>query len=508
MKQRLNITVFYALFGIITIGFAVMLFAMPRSYDDWGFWLSALYSGHDADGHHSLIGGIRQVFINYYTNDSVRFGTQLSFLLLFIPQWIPALIGSACFGGGLWIMLKVAQIKKGQIVRFTFFSLIFIFLNLWHDKIFSHIFVFNYIVSLPIFFGAIFVFLTNKKYPVFPIFILGFLLGAWHESYSVPAIVSFISLFIYRKVKFSRHRITLIIGLILGCSWIFIPGGIWSRSGASHRLYLNFHLIYLISVFLFLIVSLILIFNSKKRHLVFEPLQIISTVFSILLLILAYFSGYIRAAFPAILLSCCSLTVYASHLWPNTFSEKSNLFGKTFAIIGFLAISINLIAADIETIRIRPIADKINYKIMMHRDNHGAIFAEVRYPWDYSPLSLLLPEKELFLPRSFNYSYFHFRYNNPDFMIVPEELRQYRSGMGEILPGGSECRIWEGHIVSPQLSDTVFHHATVSFGSHHKEMNLESVVFQNDSGQQFVYIVPVRNNLSNFRGEPSSIKLK
>ena len=293
----------------------------------------------------------------------------------------------------------------------------------------------------------------------------------------------------------------MIIANALGLLIILLPPAIWNRSGMAHRLNLESSLIWLTTIVLFVVATAFVLFRPRLRRMALEPLQVVTIVASIILLTVAYFTGIVRSAFPAMLLCMCSLTVYAAAIFQPSFWVK-----VIFSLVGFVFIAVHMIIVDIETIKIRPVADAVNHQVQLHIDEPGAIFAKIRYPWQTSPLSLGKPDSDILMPRSYYYLYFRVFRHNYTFMIVPDELREYKRGDGEILEGGTNCRIWNGHIVSPNLADTVYSRTEIIFGKRVENVGLQSVVFKNSRGEEFVYIVPDRSTVSHFLGDPQSFR--
>ena len=507
---KANKTVFYAIFWLVAICFGIVLLAFPKVYDDWWFTLEFYTLGEDEFGHHNLWTGIKESFIFHWKYDTIRLANHVSSLLLLVPRWIPASICAMCFGLGLWLMSKVADVRLGQAAKMGLLCLLVVFPNIWQEELFSQMFAFNYICPIPLLFGSVFIFLKEPRIKLWLTFIIGLLLGMWHESFSASIAVSFGFLLIFKLVKFTKPRLILFIGVCVGLAIILSAPAIWSRSETASILNFDMRLLYLSLIFIFLFLYIFSWFSKLLREVSRAPLQIITLITTCLLCLVAYFTGITRSAFPATLLCCCSIVIYISNIFPEFFNKisrcpKGNLI---FSIFCFILLATHLITVCIETFKIRLVANEINEAVLMNLDNRGAIFAKVRYPWQFSPFALGRPDKDLFLPRSYYYMYFQHFYKNKDFMIVPAELKEYTANEGQLLPGGTDCRLWNGHIVSPNLNDTVYKRVAVTYGGRTEDVALQSVIFPTISGREFVYIVPDRSTISFFLGEPKSITLQ
>lgn len=505
-KLSLNKVLFYVLFWLIVGCFSIILFAFPKSYDDWWFFFEFIKYGEDANGHHSLAMGIAESFRYHWNYDNVRIGNYIAALLLLAPKWIPSLISAICFGIGFWIMIKISGIKPGQTGKLVLISILLVFPNLWSECFFSQMYAFNYICPIPLFFGIIYIFLYERQISTLICFILSFILGAWHESFSASAIIGFIVLLTFRFCSLNKNRIIILSGLTFGLVLILIPPAIWVRSSSASTLTFSYKIFYLILIFLFILISVILSFTKRWRHCVLLPFNIITLVSSVILLGIVYYTGILRSCFPAILLSCCSLTIYASNIW-SKFFNSNNLRLILFTLAGIIILGSHLIAVCMETIRIRPVMDNLTKQVLINAKDNNSIFSEIRYPWDGIKIALGRPDKTLMMPHSYSFLFFHLFYNNWNFMIVPNELKNYTSDKGIPLDCSNHIKLWNHHIISLNKSDTTFHRAKIKYGPFIEDIQIESSIFSNDFGEEFVYIVPYRSTRSHFYGDPQSIVL-
>lgn len=92
-------------------------------------------------------------------------------------------------------------------------------------------------------------------------------------------------------------------------------------------------------------------------------------------------------------------------------------------------------------------------------------------------------------------------------MIVPEELKYISEKNIESFPSNSSLFIYDGHLISENLTDTAFHNASVAYGSRREYTEVHSTIFDAENGRQYEYTVPKRSFFSYFLGDPVSIEL-
>lgn len=493
---------FWAVFSLVVGCFAFILLAFPKSYDDWWFWGETLHYGSDAGGHHSLWMGIRESFWYHWGCDNVRLCNIVAASLLYVPKWIPAFISAFCFGLGFWLMAKVAGVRIGDVAKLVLLSLFVVFPIAWQEAMFSQIYAYNYICSIPLLFGCIYLFIKDDSPNVVWMVVLGLILGAWQEAYAFTMLGGGIAVLLIHRKMLNSKRIIMLVAVAVGLLWILLPPALWVRFG--HSDYSGFkyaRLVYLVVVFGSALLTAIFLCIGKYRTMALSPLPVFTCVSAVGLTILVLYTGLIRAAMPAMLLGACCMVFYSDHLWPRTFKDAS-LASWAISFFGTMALALHLVAVCDETVRIRRVIDKANLAYILNHKSK-AVFSEMRYPWEASPLTLGRPDINIYRPYNYHFQFLNYFNRNHDLMIVPESLRNYMLGDGKRLPGGTDCRLWNGYIVSPNLSDTTRRWIEVQYGRVKTKSPIETVVFSNVSHDDFVYIVPDRPVHAMYAGEPS-----
>lgn len=504
--SRFNILAYRAVFTLIVVAFGFILIVFPKSYDDWWYWGEWIHYGNDLNGHHSLPIGWLESLKYHWNYDNVRLCNIVIAPLLQLHHWVLGVICALCFGWGFWLMTKVTATRPGRLARLVLLSLLIVFPSIWQEAMFSKVYAFNYICVLPIFFGAIHLFIREKPVRMIWAFLLGLLLGAWQEGYALPALGGGIIVLLVHPRMVSRWRIAMLVGIALGILWLILPPALWSRFG-EQKSFNPSRIVYLVLLFVFLAVWLLSVFLRRWRQIALSPLCLITLVACVGLPVLVAHTALVRAAFAAIVLSACALTVYASARWPRTFADRT-VFSRVFSAVGTAVLAVHLVAVCAETVTMRRIIDTINEKYFLIRQHDGYFFAPMRYVWNSSPLTLGRPDIDMCYPTSINMVFPKYVSDNLNLIPIPEELEFYERGMGEPLPGNSESRLWKGHIISPNLADTVNSYTDTRYGNRLVTAPTVFTPFTTASGDTFVYILPDRPVYAIYAGDPKEIYLK
>lgn len=198
------------------------------------------------------------------------------FLALF-PKWIYAAITSFA----VWIIYIGGPIlTKSRFISYAsaFWIVTVTFIFPWFDFMFGIIFSINYVWTwaLAIIFFYWFIKAESiRQYHVstgISLFILSFMLGWWHEGFSVPLIISLSAYFIIRRIKPNKTRLLMIAGMICGISMILVMPAFWNSTESRHSVIfkpvlwetiLGFAFMCLFYVYLLMFV--IIISNSRLR---------------------------------------------------------------------------------------------------------------------------------------------------------------------------------------------------------------------------------------------------
>lgn len=268
--------IYYAILtGILSILFGIMIAITPRSVDD--IWYLENSMGHKGswDYFWSTVLNCWQ----HWQYDTGRLSNMAAapFLALF-PQWIYAALTSI----GIWITYLGGPILS----KSNFFSysaavwiVVITFIFPWFDFMFGIIFSINYVWTIAL--AVIYFYWFFKDYDKqtlsllqkILLFVLSFILGWWHEGFSVPLIAAIATYFIIRKKFPDRTRLLMITGLFLGILMIVIMPAFWVQIHSRDSIMIKSVLwetlvgtVFICMFYLYLLIFIISICQANVRN--------------------------------------------------------------------------------------------------------------------------------------------------------------------------------------------------------------------------------------------------
>ncbi|MDE7402193.1 MAG: hypothetical protein K2M87_02140 [Muribaculaceae bacterium] len=273
---------------LIAIGLGVYLMVMPKYQDDWeyGICVSEWLEEHGAVLEDGVVpftampdfsGWIEWMSFEY-GHWLPRFANLVSPLLLIWPKWFSSGIMWIC-----WLLACAIMMRRvGVVWRRGYLSVagavMITWLIPWQDCMGVLAYQLNYLI--PTLLGILLlIYLSPEKrgglYTA-GAFILGFILGGWHEGFGVPVLAGLIAMFIgFRECR--RADIVMAgIGVGLGLAFIWFSPGFQTRFGmVSARTQLNFNTILIFclnSIAYWLgLISLIIALCKRCVRTVFTP---------------------------------------------------------------------------------------------------------------------------------------------------------------------------------------------------------------------------------------------
>lgn len=502
MKKANKIAIYWLLFFNVVLCFAFIFFVFPFTHDDWWYWASALYNGVDCDGHHTIYDGIRECIIWHYQFDTSRIGNTLGIIFLLFPKWISAIITSIAFGLSYFLMSKLARINPGELKKLIVLTFILVFGFFWQDHMFTYFYAFNYIIILPIFLYAVYLFINSSRKKIWEAIFLGLLIGCWHESYAASFIAGGGILFLLSKKFRTKWHFAVLISLIIGITWHFIFPGVYERAGGLRKsIFWGIRFLPYASCCLFTVILFFISGFSKKWSKVSNQPLIVFTVSSSLVLIpVLILTQNARAVVPALFLSIPSLILFIEIILPKFFiihSLKSRLFSLLLIILVFT----HLISVCYETIRLKNSVESLISEASKDLYNGKVVFYQTHYPWNYSLTSLDRPDHNLLVPvMSWINTAFPLFINRPQLKsLIPIELKDFTSEHDGL-------NIWRGHIISSDVSDLQKDNFLVKYKYWSENRPCYKAVFPGADGKEYIYILPQRSKIGRYMGDPIEVR--
>ena len=468
----------------------------PRFMDDWLF----------LDNIQEM--GVWGTLKNRFIIDNSRIGNMLNIVLLKAPIFVARIIQCLGFSLGFLFMCLIMHPYIRSLRGLSLFVFLFLFTPSWDEQMFSQPFMFNYILPIPLLFGMIYCFFNSDKVPIWVGVLFGVLLGVWHESYGLTFISGCLTLWLIKRTKYSRIQKIYIIAVAIGCLWLILNPGNWYRADIYYKFkFTSFKtLIFNWPYFLFIVIWIIAVL-SPKFHNIARNRIVAFSVGGFIFIPFVLISSAPRAAMPAILLCCCSLTILIRAMCKNIRTYFKNIIAALLYIISCL----HLGAVCHET-TLQVDTYKSFVKAMLNAaPDEEYVFAPIRYSYQAPCITLFKSGWDLMDPSKFNIAYIQiFTDRDWDFLVIPEHLRNYRAGMGNPASSDSAIRIWEGEIVSSNLNDTIFSAAKTIYKYSRKPefSHIKKRMFRSSDGREYLYIYPRRSYFSRFMGEPVSINLE
>ena len=487
--------IYWSIFILILFLFIFIYFVFPLSHDDWWYLGQSLYWSNDSDGHHNLFDGLKSSFMGHALQDNMRLGNTLGVFSVAIPRFYVSLIASFCISLSFFILTKLSNIQTGDYVKLIFMSFFFVFGNLWEDHLFTNMYIFNYIVILPVFLCTIYLFINKDNVKTWSAILMGFFLGAWHEAYAAAMLCSGIAILFLKPDLREKWKFILLFSVIIGLSWNFIFPGLIKRAGTIAGFDLagfNYILYDWICIFTIIVIVLSTLLN-RSNEVLLKPLNICALSSTIVLLFIVFWAHNERAVIPAIFLCVPAVTdLFAKCNWRRNFSV-------IIAGALFLITSIHLISVCYDAVRMNRSVNSLLNGVVNRNIDEFTVYYDVLYPWDYNKISLFRPDMNLLAPYMGGIPYYlSFYINNDSLYYVPEELKDFS-------PKGNDLEIWRGHIVSKDIDDINIENISVDYKYYNERRPVYTAKFRGADGLEYVYILPRRSKIGRFMGDPVKV---
>lgn len=500
-KNLISWCLFILFIGCFTFIYAVF----PASIDDLNYSLDIIYNGIDINGHHTLWEGIKETFKFRYSYDVSRLGNSLGILFIILPKWLSIFVIISSLTYSIILLSKLSGICFSNPAKFLLLLFLILFCVNWGEHFFTIMFAFNYIVALPFFLGAFYILFNLKSVNLLFLVLIGFVLGAWHEAYSISFITSAIVLIILKPEIRTRNNYILLISAVTGFCWLLIWPALWNRAGL-HTFSLEGikRLIYTFP-WLASLLCLYICFKIKElRHLCSSYLSIATIVSGFALIPLLVFTEHIRSLTPLYFLSICTITLTLPPIL-NHFI-KSKVLKPVLGTIAFFLVFGHLTAVCYETVILRQTVKDIMIKASIHKKNGGDFFAKTRYPWEANWATLFRPDQDVLTPGWTDFSSYKRLFDDYSYsFIIPSELKFYTKDKGSQLDGISDYRLYKGYIVSSNPADTVDRRMVIGYPWFPEINNTIHIPFKGADGNIYIYVCAMRSKKSLFLGNPVSI---
>ncbi|MDE6311383.1 MAG: hypothetical protein K2L96_06150 [Muribaculaceae bacterium] len=222
-EQKTARSISLSAIALTVAAFGAMYLIMPYFSDD--FWyMEPLRSFIEGETSTPDFGAIYDSISYHYLNDNARLSNTVFTFLICIPRQILALISTLLTGAALVALMRLARVSLRRWQAVVWLCALFATTLPWYDCMFSLCFQFNYVWGLACMLAALVLFLSDRARScraMLPAFLLGVIIGGWHEGFSVPALCACMALAILWPRRYlSASRIALMAGLCVGILWL------------------------------------------------------------------------------------------------------------------------------------------------------------------------------------------------------------------------------------------------------------------------------------------------
>lgn len=476
----------YLLLLLIFVSFAYCFFLYPLGLDDYWF-LSDVKSGI-ADGG-TFWDGIKhfwEIRVNY---DNGRFANLIGVLFLLLPRWVTSAISVLALLLSYLLMCRVAGITRRDF-NAAMLMAVFVAIGLpWHDSIFSSVYSFNYLWATPLMLACILAILRSKPINVALMFVVGVLLGGWHEIYSLPVLIATGILMLMGFLEWRRDRVFLLLGLCIGLVWLMLIPAWSSRVGRevfiTPSAYMFVQLMYHFMGWLpFMLLWGVCICVKKWRKVALSPTVLFIIIACLVIIGVQMVILKARAGFPAFILSYVGIVYILRQVWQSAF------IGGRYPASLVMVILLALVGAHMSMVDfyMTKMVNELNVIKKVYdkqTERPVTIFADITYDWQLPPYLL----KKTFFERhahGWHYGCYQIWAGLPSHHIVPVALKNYRAELGEKIEGTADARMWNGYLVMPFKKSVAM--VWVNYGKDKRHSDLS--IFHGADGKCYYFIDP------------------
>lgn len=496
--------------AMITISHVLIYLLMPYSCDDYWYMtpLRDYCMGIDTS---FPINGLWDCWKYHFQNDNIRLANIVFTLFLLIPKIIPSIISGLLVGAILWLASKLSGINSHNPLLMSIMAFMLSFMLPWYEQMFTLCFAFNYIWASALTLWLAYLFFYKEKIPnVFISLLLGFIMGAWHEGFSLPLLVGFIIYAIFHQQVITKSHSAIILGLILGLVWLAQAPGLQSNLGYRANL-LDFSTIlqklvlYHIPLFLLLLSTIITIIHKNTRRFIFEPLfvSLISICLTGVTLNLIMNIG-VRTGWMGYLFGIIS-TLY---LCAKTFNynQPKSILKYILTIIISLTLIVHFTIVIFYTIKVK---HEFEYVLEeYHKSPDGVVFADITYDYQAAPFAWKKPYFENFT-YIWNTFWIDNYYNyNKKLRVIPTCLSDAENLDATKVNGDNPFMIYNGFLYAPiienkQIAKNDFYE--IDFGYTKAKLACTNFTFSTKKGNRYYFSFPQRSTIHRWIGEIKEI---
>ena len=443
---------------LASLAFGAVFFAMPRVIDDYWFMNNMQTFGTDADGSFSWFKGVSGTAIYHHLYDNSRLPNLLGGLIAFLPLSVTALISTVCIGLTLWFMQTLSG--RNSLLSLTALVTAYTFIVPWYDSLFERFYTYNYVWAGAIMLVAVYLFLRQKPVGSVWTFLIGLLLGVWHEIFAFPTLAGFIVCLALNRKMIRKDRMWLCAGVFIGCVWLYLSPSSTADTGVF-SMFTPRHVTKLMALrtwfpVLFVVCEAICIAWPRLREYALRPIPLIALTVSTVCVTIYLFIDGGRVLMPSVLIDAVAFVglfgryfnappvlkkVVCAGLWIFFFLHM----GSAFSVAQTIRDDEQKILALYDGVR--NTNDGMIYFAPASRNYHPRLALGKPLPYLYATNKHAKLVGEYF--------------NGPIIKLMPPSLRCFRKEMGSPLPANPMIYVYQDYAIGlPGITDSRFDGST------------------------------------------------
>lgn len=258
----------------LSLLFGLIYYLHPYIQDDLWFGLPLNHDWSDPAG---VLRSYADTYFDHYSGDNGRLSNAFGMIILLLPRWVGALFFTLNIYVDVALGAVIVGIWGRRWLLFALWAFGFTFALPWFDYMFCVMYAVNYLTTTAFFLAVLYVFIHKPRRVGAPgAFVLGLMLGAWHEQFSCTALGSMVIVTLLWRRYLTRMNIAMVTGIILGLAFLLMAPGPYERAG-SMELFKGFRLIteshyYGLPFYVYLAVCIVVVF-THRRHDIVSPLN-------------------------------------------------------------------------------------------------------------------------------------------------------------------------------------------------------------------------------------------
>lgn len=482
---------------IVSLGFSFV--CMPRYTDD--LWYAfELHDYLEGEQYGFPFTEIANTWKHHFLNDNARLSNIVFVPFLLLPKWVGSILATLLFGYAVFGMLKLCGVGTDSARNLFPVSVVLFLLAFampWYDSMGSENLQFNYLISMGLAVAALSAFFSGKKM-FWPIaFLLGLLLGLWHEGFGVPLLCGIGVYAVVRRKIIKASQVALLIGLLGGCVCLMSCPVFFDRAYDREHIWTLGHLMFIavshIAVFV-LVLSVVVAAAMKRLHILNQPVPVVLLVSIVVSLAIHVYATRtprtgMWAEFASIFMS--------AYVIANLMPHRRKLVLSVAACILLALTAAHQWLMDIHSVRIGRQFSEAVERYATSAD--GTVFVDFTTEYDSPLLAWYSPDFTLFTsaPSRLMTGYYYRRDDCDvnEFKPVPTALEYISAESGRPVAGNSGIRINGSHLFMPcdSLNSGEFR-ATIDFG--YKTVSDCRLIYipfvSKKDGQRYAYLYPWR----------------